>query len=321
MDERPSAFATLALPAPAPSEYTTLRQTASPPSRESDKYLQIVENNAERVVFNPTVNDPKPVQTKEVTLSGLVVRFASGGALVRRFSGRSDLARLTVCADEIVIAAPLKFPGTTVTLFARRLRFEGDGSIDTTPASVTIRSDRPTSRQGAPAGAIHLNARELDAPGRTKRLIAIGGNGQPAMLGKKGADGTPVDPWNGKLSVTTPWTGVEELDWSKELKSLPSPYEDHTGVQVGATEYYHPGGALGSDVPGSTTVTHGTEWPGNGASPKTPPGTPAGRQYRSIQIGTTPPEAPGPAAAPPMSGATGTGSAGLPHGSMSKSPS
>jgi hypothetical protein len=119
------------------------------------------------------------------------------------YSGSNDIELLEMYADEVVIKSPLAFPQTEVWICARKLIFERNGSITTTPlayptSAYTLRRDataRPLNAQGQiaakdgakglPGGNITLCLPErgnirVPAPDdlKTKRFITVGGRGQ-----------------------------------------------------------------------------------------------------------------------------------------------
>ncbi|MEX5218938.1 MAG: hypothetical protein NW701_14000 [Nitrospira sp.] len=122
------------------------------------------------------------------------------------YSGSHDIELLEMYADEIVIKSPLVFPQTTLWICARKLIFEGNGSITTTPlprppAYTTRRDDsgRPLNENGrieAKSGLKGLHGGniylclpehgnvEVPASDRTTiRFITVGGKGQDAERG------------------------------------------------------------------------------------------------------------------------------------------
>lgn len=122
------------------------------------------------------------------------------------YSGSNDIESLEMYADEIVIRSPLVFPQTDLWICTRKLVFEGNGSITTTPiphppAYTTKRdnSGRPLNEQGqieaknglngARGGHIMLclpegtNIAVPASPTPVPRFITIGGKGQDAESG------------------------------------------------------------------------------------------------------------------------------------------
>ena len=141
------------------------------------------------------------------------------------YSGSNDIESLEMYADEIVIRSVLKFPQTDVWICTRKLVFERDGCIVTTPlpyytpARSTTHDDRgrPVNAmgqfvakdglKGATGGSITLCLPEggrvtvpvpLDTSPR--RFVTVGGKGQDAERGgyldyvaKPGQTGVPGD--------------------------------------------------------------------------------------------------------------------------------
>lgn len=122
------------------------------------------------------------------------------------YSGSNDIESLEMYADEIVIRSPLVFPQTDLWICARKLIFEGKGSITTTPSphppcytKPRDGSGRPLNERGkieaksglngARGGHITLCLPEgasiaIPASDMTRmRFITVGGKGQDAEGG------------------------------------------------------------------------------------------------------------------------------------------
>jgi len=159
------------------------------------------------------------VMTRRIRISGVELRWDSSNEKLNGWAGgdHADIETLEMYADRVIIAQLLHFPQTNVTIWARELRFEGAGAIDTTPLGWTQRAswnpkldpDEETKnpnkdadggsdplknknyvpkdgRSGEPAGNIVLNIRELivpEGPEKRFRFIARGGKGQAAEHG------------------------------------------------------------------------------------------------------------------------------------------
>ena len=72
--------------------------------------------------------------------------------------GVLDVEELVMYADHVVIGSPLHFPGTNVTIYARRLEFRDHGAIDTTPMPYLRAGTLAVPRQRRPAGHEQLKA-------------------------------------------------------------------------------------------------------------------------------------------------------------------
>lgn len=133
-----------------PPEFKTIRHEANP--AKPSEYTSFVEQpDAEPAIFNNTTayEDEKGekaarVRTSQVTVSGIDLVLESESktnTLFERLRGRTNLRRLTLCADTVTVPNELKLPGTEVHVYARVLRFEGDkAAIVTTPLSVTAKA-------------------------------------------------------------------------------------------------------------------------------------------------------------------------------------
>ncbi len=198
----------LPLPSPLPQIPTVsliggIRERPRPESR--DYILISQQDNREQ----PRFNTRHRVVTRSVQVAGVKLVWDSldkdSVVMPLQGTGVLDVEALEMYADTVVIASPLRFPGTHVTIHARHLQFTGDGSVDTRPIehAAPARSGRhddkgrpvdgkgkPTYRAadglpGEPGGDIRLRVSRVSVPpGSTQpRLIARGSRGQGAEAG------------------------------------------------------------------------------------------------------------------------------------------
>ena len=219
----------LAESAPLPSPLPAIENVAlvggerERPRPESRDYIVISEHdNLERARFNTRSR----VATRTVRVAGAKLIWDRlddrYGPMSYEGEGVLDLEALEIYADHVVIASPLRFPRTNVTICARQLEFKGDGQIDTTPlahlapARSRFHSDgvpadekgTPTYQAadglpGEPGGDIAVFAQTLTLPpgGESRtRFIARGSAGQQAERGgrKRYAPGDDHQPQGGK---------------------------------------------------------------------------------------------------------------------------
>lgn len=146
------------------------------------------------------------VRTREVTITGLELRFDGTIPVLEALAQTRDVSKLNIVADEVRITNPLHWKRADVTITARRLVFREQGCIDTTPeafpdgttAVSEHKSDdgRPLDEAGKPlnkgkdglpgenAGNIHLNVRDLDLGGTDVKRFLL--NGSPGQKGERG---------------------------------------------------------------------------------------------------------------------------------------
>ena len=223
----------LPLPSPLPDigAVTVIGEARDRPKPESRDYIVISEHeNLLRTQFN---GRPKVV-TRTVKIAGAKLIWSeaddSYGLMSYQGPGALEVEELEMYADHVVIGSPLRFPGTNVTIYARRLEFRGDGAIDTTPMPylAPARSQyhdsdgRPADDQlratciaenglpGQAGGDIGLFVDSLIVPpGDGTRFVARGGAGQRAEPGGRRA-----------ATMTTPATTPTAT--STAPKALPS---------------------------------------------------------------------------------------------------
>ena len=275
-----------------PSDFNVIEHRSSDdaaPDPAGWQYVTFVEEAAqtEKEVFNNEVErqDEKQgaIQTKEVIVSGvrLVLERTAKYPLFERLDGnksykgkgRTDLKRVTLCADEVVVRSRLELPGTDLTIYARKLIFEGEGQIVTTPRSVTLQATkRMEAHKGQNAGSIRLYVQELDAPGDTVRMITTGGQGQAAKSGVRGVDGHNMGTWGGhsETPVHFGFTKTYGLDWPKDKEGYKPVY-----VEIGRYQMHTSKLHIKTKMWLEGDTRFGTKaWPGDGTDPKEEPGAP-----------------------------------------------
>lgn len=170
------------LPDPASSDYITVSEVVRP----------------DTLSFN---NAPRNVRS--VVISGKTVVFEEGSslnALYESYNGATDIQSFTVYAETVIVRDHLWLPQTAVHIAARILRFEDRGNgrspaaIETTPHLLTTRPSGigTNGAAGLNAGDITLVIDSFYETEPRLRFLLRGGAGQPAGLGRKGADGTSL---------------------------------------------------------------------------------------------------------------------------------
>ena len=249
-------------------EFRIIRREANAPKPAG--YVTFVEQpDAEPSIFNNTADykdadaDKFKVKTSQVTVSGIELLLeGKTNMLFERLSGRTNLRKLTLCADTVTIRDELKLPGTEVHIYARVLSFEKSGAVNTTPLSVTVRAqEREEALRGQKGGDVYLYVQKVEAPPDGKRIITKGGGGQPARMGEGGDAGRRVTAWDGKVHAFT-----ADLDFSGDIRDKVGDYkpllgERFTKVPWDTTPGYLEDGKSGTD-----------DWPTDGQPPKKKPG-------------------------------------------------
>jgi hypothetical protein len=253
-------------------EFRIIRHESNPPKRT--EYETFVEQaDPDKRVFNNTTDyddQKKPeIQTSHITVSGIdlvLERNSKTSLLFERLhpsSGpRTNLRRLTICAETVTIRSELHVPGTDVEIYARLLRFENAGAIKTTPFSVEAKaSKRDEGLKGQNAGDVHLYVEKIETSGPGQRIIARGGNGQPAREGIPGEKGHSVTKWDGKMNKV-----AVELNWNDDIQGKAPGYTPlftkimaHTPLDP----FWQEDGTAGQN-----------DWPSDGKPPQKLPGFP-----------------------------------------------
>ena len=164
------------------------------PDAESRDYIQISEIKNPPELFNDAT-----AETFTVSISGHTLVFANEhrAHLLRQYGGRLNIRELRLYADKVVVRNPLLLPQTTVTIFARELRFEGDGRIETTPRPRMLRPEGATWTNqlhagingiaGHVGGNVNAFVERFSSDSTTAtRFVMRGGDGGPAGEGRNG---------------------------------------------------------------------------------------------------------------------------------------
>ena len=261
-----------------PPEFKIIRHEANEP--KTSEYTTFVEQPDDAPsVFNNTLDyvdkdEAKvKVKTSQVTISGIDLVLESASKtypLFERLRGRTNLRRLTLCADTITVRNELRLPGTEVHVYARVLRFEEKGVINTTPLSVTAKAqERDEALRGQKGGDVYLYVQKLEESGVGKRIVATGGDGQPAREGKVGQAGHVVTEWDGKGHVDEMVVYKADLDFSGDIRDKAGDYKPLFAEVFAKTPWQQ--SHVGYDEAG----TWGTkDWPTDGHPPEKLPGYP-----------------------------------------------
>jgi hypothetical protein len=203
------------LPSPLPpiEKVALVGFTRERPKPESRDYIVISEHdNLERRQFNAR----SKVATRTVRVAGakLIWDKLDDRAGLMSYQGEQvlDLEGLEIYADHVVIASPLRFPGTNVTIHARRLEFKRDGRIDTTPIAPktqaraqSYRDELPLNKNGQFEGASGMTG---DCGGEIGLFVQVltlppGGEDQKRFVAR-GASGQQAEPGGQRPRPTAP---------------------------------------------------------------------------------------------------------------------
>ncbi len=172
----------------------SLRQKPDPSSRD---YIHISEHpSSVKEQFNTIEQETRRVEIVGVHLIWSETENDYG---LMTYQGASvlDIKELTMYADTVTIASPLRFPGTKVTIYSRELKFEQEGCIDTSPcewSTPAYEAERngiypkdyqcANGQNGEHAGDIWLYVNSINFPNDNK--IRFQGNGAPGQQPEAG---------------------------------------------------------------------------------------------------------------------------------------
>ena len=133
-------------------------------------------------------------KTRTISISGKTLVFEEGHANhLYDYHNNDGIKEMNLYADTVIIRSPLHLPQTNVTIYARELRFEDDGSVSTVPRSEASRASQyGNGGHGLKAGDITLYIKSFICS-EGYRFFLNGGNGQPAGLGNDGNPGSKMN--------------------------------------------------------------------------------------------------------------------------------
>jgi hypothetical protein len=188
------------------------------PAEDDKDYITIEDTRSDTTKLFNTIDRT----TRTVTISGKTVVIQKGHTqkLFESFnvnnSPAQDIETMSIYAETLIIRENFKLPQTTVKIYAKEIRFEGDGCIDTTPINYSVPAapgfkkyfdaddkEVPTpvaggyetiipgsnGLNGGNGGDIYLSVGSFYSDAVKTRFIMNGGDGQQAGFGHDGEDG------------------------------------------------------------------------------------------------------------------------------------
>ncbi len=169
-------------------EIISLNPAGDPPSRAGRDYTFIHPIPGESAEGNETL-EGEP----DVSISGVSLVFDSEGdrLLYDLVDNKNDLETLKLYADEIIVRSPLRLPGVDLTISARVLKFEGNGSIITS-GSQHFQADTDPPEAGGDMTLLVQQILSESSP--SPRLVSIGANTDSTI--KAGNSGLLTAPFD-----------------------------------------------------------------------------------------------------------------------------
>jgi hypothetical protein len=150
----------------------TIGDVRETPGRESKQYIAISVRKLPPLPPKESFNTQRNVVLRAVTVAGVRVTWTKeSGLLAYQGEGANDIREMVIYADELVVRAPIRLPGTNVRIVARELVFAGDGCIDTTPVALLTKAE----------SANKVKIGDVEVPANAE--------GQPTWKGKDGEHG------------------------------------------------------------------------------------------------------------------------------------
>jgi uncharacterized coiled-coil DUF342 family protein len=151
---------------------------------------------------------------RHISVSGKVLDFSNSEKLTG-LNNRKDIENLDIYAETVIIGSPLLFPQTNVTIYARELVFDANGSINTSPDTLTSTASDEAGKNGMNAGNITLYIHSLTQNSASQiRFISIGGPGESVI--SNDPTHTPGNGGNGgTLTSTINISSISQLELGK----------------------------------------------------------------------------------------------------------
>ncbi|MCP3869592.1 MAG: hypothetical protein GY703_16155 [Gammaproteobacteria bacterium] len=85
--------------------FSVISQHSRPLPPDSERYIQLVERNGEKMVFNPTGNSAPSIQTKKITVTCLRLELGENAkiSIFDQLNNRPDIKELSIYAGNPMI--------------------------------------------------------------------------------------------------------------------------------------------------------------------------------------------------------------------------
>lgn len=140
-----------------------------------------------------------------VKIEGLDIVLKKGhiSSFWETLNQQNDIKKLRIDADVLTVSDPIYLPSTNLEIYAREIRFTGDGAFHLTPRAYPYPApDGENGKRGLDAPQATLIAQNIQANADnefTRRFILKGGDGQDGGAGIDGAPGRSVKAIRGGL--------------------------------------------------------------------------------------------------------------------------
>jgi hypothetical protein len=218
--------------------------------------------------FNGEVRDTYTVQ-----IVGETVEIEAGhanGLYEAYFDGRRDIKQMEIIGETVIFRSPARLKHTNVIIYARQLRFEGDGQLTTTPEEVVTSPGQLQDgtgidgKDGLNAGDVTLNIGSFYSERQETVIDLTGGRGQPGGPGTQGVDGASVQTcWpgqkvcdSGACSTYTAPAGWCLIYWYYDCWGIPGGSDGETGWPTSGTDA-KPSGKPGEGGAGGSLTVNG----------------------------------------------------------------
>lgn len=205
-DSSPTIIDAVSVTRNPPGEFTVFGTGERVPLSTNYNTSDIIKKYRKSVLPSFFNHETRDTYSGSVISSGTVtIEEGDPNGIFELYNARNDIKELEIMAETLVIRSPWLLRQTKVTIYARNLRFEADGSITTTGLENPIPAADATSEalpggdgsDGVAGGSADVFVGTFTTSGYHTPLVLTGGKGQNAGKGKHGQDGTSLSVYWG----------------------------------------------------------------------------------------------------------------------------
>jgi hypothetical protein len=169
-----------------------------PDSLDKDYIIENVINNPGVELFN-NLNRP----TRNISLIGKTIVFEEDhkSGFFNRFHKNSDLKKLTIYAQTLIINSPLELPQTEVTIFAENIVFSNNGSISVKPEKNEQNANLGNGKDGMDLSEMRVYIKNFKSPSGI-RFFLNGGDGQDVVASTNNPNPNPGSGGKGGILIS-----------------------------------------------------------------------------------------------------------------------
>ncbi len=202
-----------------PAEFTVFG-TGERTQLSNDASIDLIKLERESFFAEPFNHAQRKTYAVSLIQSGVLIIEQNGvNNVYETYQNRKDIKSMEIMAETVIIRSPWRLKGTDIKIYARELRFEGNGQIKTTGEESPVRGyDAYESEpgqieagedgvDGMSAGSVDVYAGSIVKLSSNSPIFDLSGSkGQDAGRGKHGEDGTMLECRTGLLEFQSFFT-------------------------------------------------------------------------------------------------------------------